>query len=248
MGKTATPSFTTATKPADPDDLTDVDSAGEEATAPDPEAATDPETEWVELPWVPVLRNPRVAAATVVGGVLTAAAVGLSGGGFGSITTTLQIGLAALLVLLAVIDAVIQRLPDTLVLPAYVLAVLGTAGAAATGEITWHHALVAASCMAGLWVLFYTIAFFTGGMGFGDVKLAGLIGLVLGTQGIGNAIAGSFLFPSLCAAPVLIVLLIRGLNRKSGIPFGPLLAAGAVLALIFHQSVSDMYTVLSWQF
>lgn len=241
MGKSATPSFTAAVS-TDPAEL-EVSAA--QSPAVDTEAAPE---EWVALPWLPVLRKPRTALATLAGAVIAGVLVALSRGGFGPITTTLQIGLAALLVLLAVIDAVIQRLPDALVLPAYVLAVLGTVASAVTGEIAWHQALVAASCMAGLWVLFYAIAFFTGGMGFGDVKLAGLIGIVLGTQGIGNALAGAFFFPSLCAVPVLIVLLIRGLNRKSGIPFGPMLAAGAVLAMGFHQPVSDMYTVLSWQF
>lgn len=231
MGKSAPPSFTAAVTAvsAGPEDL----------------AATE---EWVALPWLPVLRKPRTALATLAGAAVAGALVAVSSGGFGPITITLQVGLAALLVVLAVTDLAVQRLPDMLVLPANLLAVLGTAAAAATGEITWHQALVAGCCMAGLWILFYAIAFFTGGMGFGDVKLAGLIGLVLGTQGIGNALAGAFFFPSLCAVPVLIVLLIRGLNRKSGIPFGPMLAAGAVLALIFHQSVSDMYTVLSWRF
>ena len=228
-------------------DLEDAEMQDQEAVD-SPASVVGSEAEWAALPWQPALRQTKVAVATAVGAAATAVLVALSHGGSGPITTTLQVGLAVLLVMLTVTDLAVQRLPDALVLPGYGLTVLGTAAAAGAGEITWHQALVASCCMAGLWILFYALAYFTGGMGFGDVKLAGLIGLVLGSQGIGNALAGGFFFPSLCAVPILIVLLIRGLNRRSGIPFGPMLAAGAVLALIFHQPVTDMYTVLSWQF
>ena len=242
MGKSASPSFKPpVSAPTEP--------PVEKADAPELSAdAEEREDEWIEQPWLPPLLTRRVALPTAFFAVLFAVVVGLSGGGAGPITLGLQIGLAALLVVLTATDLLVQRLPDALVLPAYPIALLATIGATLAGEVSWHQVLVAAACMAGAWLLFYGIAFFTGGLGFGDVKLAGLIGLVLGLQGIGNAIAGTFMLPCLCAVPVLLVLLARDIGRKTGVPFGPLLAIGTILALILHQNVTDTYTVLSWKF
>lgn len=242
MGKSVSPSFKSATS-------TVIDPPADVVEPPAPPAEVEElEDQWVEQPWLPPLLRPKVAAPTLIGAALSAVVVGLSGGGPGRITLSLQIALAVLLVVLTATDLLVQRLPDALVLPAYPIALLAGAAAALTDEVSWHQMLVAAACMAGAWLLFYAIAFFTGGLGFGDVKLAGLIGFVLGLQGIGNAIAGTFMLPSLCAVPVLLILLTRGIGRKTGVPFGPLLTIGTILALILHQNVTDTYTVLSWKF
>lgn len=245
MGKSATPSF--VTKPTEPSAPVELAS---DTDLLDLQAAAEPADEWVSLPWLPPLLKPKVAIPTALGAAAAGALVGLAGGSFGVITLIMQIALAALLVVLTATDLLVQRLPDTLVLPAYVVAGIGTAAAVIAGEISWHQAMVAATCMVGAYILFFAIAYFTGGMGQGDAKLAGLIGLILGLQGIGNAIAGTFMLPSLVTVPILLVVLLvkRDMGRKSVLPFGPMLAAGAILALAIHQQVSDMYTVLSWQF
>ena len=69
------------------------------------------------------------------------------------------------------------------------------------------------------------------GLGFGDVKLLGLLGLVLGWAGWGVLLAGVFL--GLVAGGAVSLLLVAGRRAgwRTALPFGPPLLAGAVLAL-----------------
>ncbi len=69
-------------------------------------------------------------------------------------------------------------------------------------------------------------------LGFGDVKLLGLLGLVLGWFGWGVLLAGIFL-GLLVGAGVSVLLVVTGrAGWRSTVPFGPPLLAGAVLALV----------------
>ena len=74
----------------------------------------------------------------------------------------------------------------------------------------------------------------------GDVKLAGWIGLVCGSLGlayVGVAAGAGIVLGGLGA----IAALLRGTGRKSAIPFGPYLAAGAAVAVIAGQPIADWY-------
>lgn len=76
------------------------------------------------------------------------------------------------------------------------------------------------------------------GMGFGDVRLAGLTGLATGWLGLGHAFL-AFLFAFVLGAVVGVsVMLVTGGGRKTKIPFGPFLAAGTVLSVIFGSPVA----------
>ena len=82
------------------------------------------------------------------------------------------------------IDADVHRLPDGLVLPSYpallVLVVVATAG---LGD--WAALVRALACMAGMYALYFVMALISpSSLGFGDVKLSGLIGLLLGWLGV----------------------------------------------------------------
>jgi leader peptidase (prepilin peptidase)/N-methyltransferase len=86
----------------------------------------------------------------------------------------------------------------------------------------------------------FVIASVSRGMGFGDVKLAALIGLVLGSLGL------RFVGVSAGATIVLggvggIVALMMGSGMKSKIPYGPYLAAGAVVAGLWGESIASWY-------
>jgi leader peptidase (prepilin peptidase)/N-methyltransferase len=69
-------------------------------------------------------------------------------------------------------------------------------------------------------------------MGMGDVKLAGMIGLATGFPGIVVAVYAAILCGGLAAAFLLVS---RRKGRRDPIPFGPFLAWGAVVALIWAQ-------------
>jgi leader peptidase (prepilin peptidase)/N-methyltransferase len=68
-------------------------------------------------------------------------------------------------------------------------------------------------------------------LGFGDVKLLGVLGLVLGWFGWGMLLTGVFLGLLVGAFVSLVLLATRRAGRRTAIPFGPPLLAGAVLAL-----------------
>jgi leader peptidase (prepilin peptidase)/N-methyltransferase len=86
----------------------------------------------------------------------------------------------------------------------------------------------------------FLVALVSGGMGMGDVKLAALIGVVLGALGL------RYVAVAAGAAIVLggvggIVALIAGKGRKGAIPFGPYLAAGAVVAAVAGEPIARWY-------
>ena len=81
------------------------------------------------------------------------------------------------------------------------------------------------------------------GMGFGDVRIAGLIGMLLGWLSIGHVLLGLFL-GFLTAAVVGVGLVAVGLRtRKDNVPFGPFLALGAVLSVLFGSPILSWYGV-----
>ncbi len=78
------------------------------------------------------------------------------------------------------------------------------------------------------------------GMGMGDVKLAGLIGLVVGSVGLGlvAVAAGTGI---LLGGVGAIVALAVGATRKTRVPYGPFMAAGALIAVFFGSAIADAY-------
>jgi leader peptidase (prepilin peptidase)/N-methyltransferase len=86
----------------------------------------------------------------------------------------------------------------------------------------------------------FVVALISRGMGMGDVKLALVIGVVLGSIGlrfVGVAAAGAVVFGGIGG----IVALAMGRNRKAMIPFGPYMAAGAVVAAFWGEPIADWY-------
>lgn len=145
---------------------------------------------------------------------------------------------------LAVIDARTQRLPDAIVLPLYPIAVVGLAASQlVTGVGHWLPALGGAllwiSVIGGLWLLTAGR-----GMGFGDVKLAPILGATLGWLGMEYAAVGLFA-GFLVGAVVGIVYLISGrAQRGSRLAFGPFLLIGSLLGLLIAEPVWGAYSDL----
>ena len=78
------------------------------------------------------------------------------------------------------------------------------------------------------------------GMGLGDVKLAALIGLVLGALGWGYLLVGALL--AMLTGGVGVVALAMGKGRKDTLPFGPFLALGAAVAVFVGPAIAGWYT------
>lgn len=134
-------------------------------------------------------------------------------------------------VVLAVIDICCRRLPDLLVFPSYPIALvlLGTAAAFDGMAEPLIRALAGGLALAAL---YYGIAFVSaGGLGLGDVKLGGLLGLYLGWVGWTALALATLLAFVVAAAAAAGLIGTRRAGRSSRIPFGPFLLAGALISL-----------------
>ena len=79
------------------------------------------------------------------------------------------------------------------------------------------------------------------GMGFGDVKLAGVLGAALGYLSYLALVIGAFVGFVLGAVLGLALILSRRGSRKSAIPFGPFMIAGALLAVFAAEPLGRGY-------
>ncbi|MDR1441783.1 MAG: prepilin peptidase [Bifidobacteriaceae bacterium] len=151
---------------------------------------------------------------------------------------------AAIGVALTAIDSRIGRLPDAIVLPSYpVLAALLAVASWITGD--WRALLNAGIGGLGLFVAYWLIhTLAPRGMGRGDVKLAGLIGMVLAYQGWGPLIVGALGAFFLGAFWGIGVMLKNRGGRRTAIPFGPWMCAGAVLGCVVGGPLWEMYRQL----
>ncbi|MCI0142535.1 A24 family peptidase [Arthrobacter bambusae] len=156
---------------------------------------------------------------------------------------------------LTVIDVRHHLLPNRIVFPSYAIAGVLLLGAAIAVTLAGGEATDLAGGAAGktpdggasflgvpalgivaggavLWVFYFILRLaYPPGMGFGDVKLAGVLGLYLGYLGWAHVFAGTFaafLFGGLWSLGVLAAR--RG-TLKSAIPFGPFMLAGAAAAM-----------------
>jgi leader peptidase (prepilin peptidase) / N-methyltransferase len=146
----------------------------------------------------------------------------------------LGIVLVLLLVPVTLIDLDHHLIPNKITYPGFVLGVALVAGLA-TDDLVEH--LIASAAAGGF--LFLAWFFYPRGMGMGDVKLAGLLGLYLG-----RAVAPAILI-ALIAGVVLGAAIIarKGAKegRKTAVPFGPFLALGGMLAFFVGDELVDAY-------
>jgi len=149
--------------------------------------------------------------------------------------------LGAVGVALAAIDLIHHRLPNALTLPSYLIgAVLLAAAALVKGEP--GPLLRALAGMVVLYAFYYLLMLiYPAGMGFGDVKLAGILGLYLGWLGWIEVVVGGFLGFVIGAFAGLGLMAVRRAGRKSALPFGPAMLLGALVAILAGEWIADWY-------
>jgi leader peptidase (prepilin peptidase)/N-methyltransferase len=137
----------------------------------------------------------------------------------------------AVLVVVSAIDLAHRIIPNRIVLPAAAICLVAQTALEPSPE--WALAALGASAFLLVAALAYPA-----GMGMGDVKLALLLGAVLGWTVPVALMAGMLL----ALVPSAVLLARHGAKaRKMGIPFGPFLALGSVLALFWGDAVLDWY-------
>ncbi len=149
------------------------------------------------------------------------------------------IGLAPVGVALALVDYRTRYLPTWLIGPMYGV-VLAVAALGSLVERDWSMLLGAAigwAVYGGLFLLFWVV-FPAGSFGFGDIRLAGLLGLALGSIGLGPLFVGMFL-ATLFGAVVGIVVRVA-LGKKYS-PYGPNMLYGAVVGAMFGVAFARWY-------
>lgn len=152
--------------------------------------------------------------------------------------------LAAVGVALAMIDIDHHRLPNALTWPSYVVGGVLLLLPAAL-EDGWGDYLRAWCAAVALFAFYLILALiYPAGMGMGDVKLAGVLGLYLGWLSWGQLVIGGFLGFAIGAVVGVGLMLVRRANRKSGIPFGPSMLAGALVGILAGQEIAHWYVGL----
>jgi leader peptidase (prepilin peptidase) / N-methyltransferase len=172
-------------------------------------------------------RYPLIEALTAVAFVAVAAIAGVDA------ELWLQLPFAALMIAVAAIDLEHRIVPNRLLAPAAVWAV----AAWAIVDAGFLPEALAAGAGAFAFLLLAALAY-PAGMGMGDVKLAGVMGLYLGLAVI-PALAIAFLAGSI----VGIGMMLRdgAEARKSGVPFAPFLALGGVVGLVAGSELISLY-------
>ncbi len=144
----------------------------------------------------------------------------------------------SLMPVIAWIDIERRIIPNRITYPAFVgFAIFVVLARLADGGTDPVRGLIGALLYGGV---LFVVAVISRGMGMGDVKLALVIGVVLGSIGlawVGVAAAAAVLFGGVGG----IVALMIGRDRKSMIPFGPYMAAGAIVASFWGASIADWY-------
>lgn len=186
------------------------------------------------LPWrEPARRRDTIAVRPPVLELVTAVLFVVMVWRFGlSWTLPAYLTLAAMAVLLSVIDLQHRRLPDAVVGPFAVAAVLLLA-LAALGQGAWQPLVRAIVGAVVLFVVYLILALISpGGLGMGDVKLAGVLGLYLAYVSLRTLIlgaAGGFVIAALVGIVLLAARRVRG---RTLVPFGPPMLLSAVTAVV----------------
>lgn len=175
----------------------------------------------VSISW----RYPAVEAATAVLVACSALKFGFSW------DFLVAAAFCAVLVAISATDLERRIIPNRIVLPATV--VLLAAQTILDPSVEW----IAGGLGAAAFFLIAALAY-PGGMGMGDVKLALLLGVVLG-----RTVPVALLIGMLTAlVPSFVVIARHGkAGRKMTIPFGPFLAVGGVVALFAGHSILNWY-------
>lgn len=190
-------------------------------------------------PYAVLGRWPPLAPVGAGIGVVSCGAAGLRLGTDPELAAVVYV--CAVAITLGYVDVRTHRLPNAVVLPSYAVVAALVLGISVL-TAAWGGLLFAAIGGALLWGSFFVVMIiYPAGMGFGDVKLAGLLGIVLGWLGLEYLVVGVFAAFLLGGLSGLVLMLARRANRRTSIPFGPFLLLGFWAAVLSADLIAGWY-------
>jgi len=187
------------------------------------------------------MRYPLVEGLTgILWALIGGWSLGQSGTALSPLLPTLLIVVSAG-VALVFIDLDCHRLPDSIVLPLWPVTLVGLVFVGImSGEWPIGRALAA----AGLWLLVIGgiwLVTIGRGMGLGDVKLAPVLGVILGWVGWGPAVVGLACAWFIGGGVALVLLMARRARRGEAVPFGPFLFSGFLVGVLAGSMLMNAY-------
>lgn len=193
----------------------------------------EPKELYADLAALPGLRWKAAVAGAVAGGLL--------GGRLGWDPALLFVlYLVPVCVALAVIDWRTRYLPTRLIAPSYLVVgalvvlawlITGDRAALVTSAVGW---------VASFAFFFVQWFIYPRGLGYGDVRLSGLLGMALGWLGVGPLVIGIFLGFLLGGVGGGLLSALKVFHRKH-YPFGPFMVVGALLGAVFPGEIAAGY-------
>jgi len=211
-----------------------VPGAGRPATAPPVDLAGDATVAAAAL----APSTPELLGTALFGGLT----LGLAAARLGAVPALgAYCALFAGLVALSVVDIKVGLLPRTILYPTAGLVAVGLVAASAVGH-DWDAVGRAAASAAVALVVFFAIWWvYPRGLGFGDVRLAGMMAAALGWLGYGEVYVG-FVAGFLAGAVIGVVkMAAQGTGRRTRLPFGPALAAGCMVGVLWGSWLANAW-------
>ncbi|MCW2759235.1 MAG: peptidase prepilin type [Nocardioidaceae bacterium] len=200
---------------------------------PDDPPREPPKTLYVDVAAAPGLAS-RAAAASAAIGVVVGAWVGWDW------ALLFLVPWAPFGVALSVIDWRTRLLPTWLLAPAYpvTIALVVLAGVLSQDWADLRRAFFGWLVLGGYYVVLWLIS--PRMMGYGDVRLAGLLGIMLGFLGWGEVVVGLFAPFFVFGIPVALTSLVKR-RRPVGVPFGPAMLLAALLTVAIGGPIGHWY-------
>lgn len=186
------------------------------------------------IPFVVALAAALPAAALLSGAARPDGVAPSWPGGYAVAAATTAVAyalVAPLLVALAAVDLDVHRLPDRLTLPAYpaVAGALATACLAGAPWEAWRRGLLGSLALLAVFGILHLVS--RGRFGFGDVKLAGTLGLLLAWLSWGRLVGGAYAMFLVGGLTAVILIMRRRADRDTPIAFGPAMVTGTLLGI-----------------
>jgi leader peptidase (prepilin peptidase)/N-methyltransferase len=175
--------------------------------------------------------SPRYPLVELTTGLLYAAVVLAKDD---AVEIALGLLLVTALVPIVLIDLEHRLIPNKITLPA---AIAGVVAILVFDTDFIVEALIAAAAAGGFF--FLAAVLYPRGMGMGDVKLAGLLGLYLG-RAVGPALFAALIL-GVVVGGIIIARVGAAAGRKTAVPFGPFLAIGGLFGFFFGEDLANAY-------